>query len=806
MLAGSASFVTVTFLAVFAQILDVRAVTDAQWKAGLITAGRQSWLVEKMQLEFLMVAKGMDTSKNKESMEESIRVFDSEHLMLRDGSGQDIVKAPSAEIVKALDAVQAKWSLFKNFLENNINDNSVSALTTLDDMSKDLYGLTQVCALRYVDALNGAGANFSGLQVNTASRQSVLVEKMSAETFLLHFGILPGTMLNRIEETRTLFAEAHAGILEGLDFVGLSATVNKCILQQMRVVTSLWDKFKDVIDTALFDESASNKILDDISANIQDMRKESAAATLAYADPPLSCPTSITRDEWAMAFDVSTRQLMFAQKAPRLFLQAAKGVNTLDSRVLYSNSDVTATADLKMMREGSVERGVAAPATQQVSDEYGVMWLYWLNLASLMAQNINVVTDKDDRLLQLVENQGKEFFTYGIEALDKVLTECKLKAPEVNCEELKVSGFQRVLIQKSAFEAILLGLERNVTKNKKRLMDTIALFEGSHSDLINHKPPGLPRTTDICILQEMKRAYDLWTPFKNLLVQVHDGDHSVDTLLSVWGMTWDAGVDPFFAQLSVAMNAYAKGQGQCSPPLTASRLELESVIKRLGLLRAGTQKLAKHFFLGDAGIDRAENMNKFSAVMQDLSTQLSWVISGYTPEALPVPILQSVADRLFDLAEELAAFQSSTVDEAAKDSLNLLQKAELAMGAYVDAAFAMDQNVQGARSSLASSLLMLLEKMCKEAVLVGSGKGSTAELASIINDYETSQQTLKAGITSDEVEHVAQMAKVESLWGQFEPKIKEIAEAGKASDNDLRQIVSRAGAVEAEGSSAIDIF
>eukprot|EP00931_Biecheleriopsis_adriatica_P032908 TRINITY_DN19142_c0_g2_i3.p1 TRINITY_DN19142_c0_g2~~TRINITY_DN19142_c0_g2_i3.p1 ORF type:complete len:132 (+),score=31.30 TRINITY_DN19142_c0_g2_i3:40-396(+) len=118
----------------------------------------------------------------------------------------------------------------------------------------------------------------------------------------------------------------------------------------------------------------------------------------------------------------------------------------------------------------------------------------------------------------------------------------------------------------------------------------------------------------------------------------------------------------------------------------------------------------------------------------------------------------------------------------------------------------MDPNVPGARSSLASSLLMLLEKMCKEAVLVGSGKGSTAELASIINDYETSQQTLKAGITSDEVEHVAQMAKVESLWGQFEPKIKEIAEAGKASDNDLRQIVSRAGAVEAEGSSAIDIF
>ncbi|CAJ1390396.1 unnamed protein product [Effrenium voratum] len=794
MMASSRSLVSIAALAFFFQAYHASAitVTDVQWKAGLIAAGHQSWLIAKMQLEFLMIAKGVNVSKSKANMEESISLFDSEHIMLRDGNGLDIVEAPSQAIVNALGNVQAKWSPFKSFLKDNVANTSPTVLTTLDDMGSELYGLTQTCASRYVDAISGVEANFSGLQVNTANRQSMLVEKMAAEAFLLHFGVHPDTMLNRIVETRALFVDAHAGLLEGLNFVGLEATVNKCISQEMRLVTFFWDEFNEAIDTVIFEQLASDNSLNDIVAKIAGLRTKAAAATLAYADPPLSCPTTMTRRQWQMAFDVSTRQLMHAQKACRLFLQAAKQVNTLDSRILFLNSDVSATADL-------VAADMAAAPTQLVSEKYGVMWLRWLSLGEFMAQNINFVSDEDHRLLQIVEDQGKQFVNYGFEALEDIFTECKLKAPEVNCEELKVTGVQRILIQKAAFEAVLIGLERNVTENKKEMIQTIARFEGSQSGLI-HQQPGLPRTLDICILQEMKHVDNLWTPFKNLLLQVHDGDHSVATLLTIWGMTWDAGVDPMSAQLTVAMQAYAEGRGVCTPPLTASRQELESAIKELGFLRAGTQKLAKHFLLSDIGIDSAENMNIWHATLKDLSTQLERIISGDT--TLPVPIVQVVADRLFDLAEDLADVQSLTVDQYAHASLNLLQKSELAINAYVDAAFDMDPNVPGARSSLASSLLMLLEKMCKEAVLVGLGKGSAAELASSINHYETSQQTLKAGVEIV----IAQMEIVESAWGELQAKIKAIASSGAASDVALSEITSKADAVKEALLPAIDFY
>ncbi|CAJ1381428.1 unnamed protein product [Effrenium voratum] len=784
MMASSRSLVSIAALVFFFQAYHASAitVTDVQWKAGLIAAGHQSWLIAKMQFEFLMIAKGVNVSKSKANMEESISLFDSEHIMLRDGNGLDIVEAPSQAIVNALGNVQAKWSPFKSFLKDNVANTSLTVLTTLDDMGSELYGLTQTCASRYVDAISGVEANFSGLQVNTANRQSMLVEKMAAEAFLLHFGVHPDTMLNRIVETRALFVDAHAGLLEGLNFVGLEATVNKCISKEMRLVTFFWDEFNEAIDTVIFEQLASDNSLNDIVAKIAGLRTKAAAATLAYADPPLSCPTTMTRRQWQMAFDVSTRQLMHAQKACRLFLQAAKQVNTLDSRILFSNSDVSATADLKMMREGSVAADMAAAPTQLVSEKYGVMWLRWLSLGKFMAQNINFVSDEDHRLLQIVEDQGKQFVNYGFEALEDIFTECKLKAPEVNCEELKVTGVQRILIQKAAFEAVLIGLERNVTENKKEMIQTIARFEGSQSGLI-HQQPGLPRTLDICILQEMKHV-----------------DNFVATLLTIWGMTWDAGVDPMSAQLTVAMQAYAEGRGVCTPPLTASRQELESAIKELGFLRAGTQKLAKHFLLSDIGIDSAENMNIWHATLKDLSTQLERIISGDT--TLPVPIVQVVADRLFDLAEDLADVQSLTVDQYAHASLNLLQKSELAINAYVDAAFDMDPNVPGARSSLASSLLMLLEKMCKEAVLVGLGKGSAAELASSINHYETSQQTLKAGVEIV----IAQMEIVESAWGELQAKIKAIASSGAASDVALSEITSKADAVKAALLPAIDFY
>ncbi|CAE7201985.1 unnamed protein product [Symbiodinium natans] len=805
-LAGSRSLVAIAALL---QVFGASAVTvtDVQWKAGLIAAGRQSWLIAKVQFEFLMIAKGVNVSKSMANMEESISLFDSGHIVLRDGNGLDIVEAPSQIIVNALGNVQAKWSPFKNFLQDNVASTSPAVLSTLDDMGSELYGLTQICASRYVDAISEAGASFSGLQVNIANRQSMLVEKMAAEAFLLHLGVRPDTMLNRIVETRTLFVDAHAGLLEGLNFVGLEATVNKCISKKMRLVTFFWDEFKEAIDTVIFEELASGKSLNDIVAKIAGLRAEAAAATLAYADPPLSCPTTMTRRQWQMAFDVSTRQLMHAQKACRLFLQAAKGVNTLDSRIFFSNSDVSATADLKMMREGSVAADMAAAPTQLVSEQYGVMWLRWLSLGNFMAQNINFVSDEDHRLLQIVENKGKQFVNYGLEALENIFTECKLKAPEVNCEELKVTGVQRILIQKAAFEAVLIGLARNVTENKKEMIQTIARFEGSQSGLI-HQQPGLPRTLDICILQEMKHVDDLWTPFKSLLLQVHDGDHSVATLLTIWGMTWDAGVDPMSAQLTVAMRAYADGRGVCTPPLTASRQELESAIKELGFLRAGTQKWAKHVLLSDIGIDRAENMNISHATLKDLSTQLERVISGDTSATLPVPIMQVVVDRLVDLAEDLADVQSLTVDQYADASLNLLQKSELAITAYIDAAFDMNRNVPGARSSLASSLLMLLEKMCKEAVLVGLGKeGSAAELASSINRYETSQQTLKAGNSAEEyAAAVAQMKIVESAWVELQPKVQAIALSGAASDIALSEITSKADAVKAALLPAIDFY
>ena len=53
------------------------------------------------------------------------------------------------------------------------------------------------------------------------------------------------------------------------------------------------------------------------------------------------------------------------------------------------------------------------------------------------------------------------------------------------------------------------------------MLNISVLFEQSHTDLVHGKAPFLPRTTNYCILQQMKAAHDIWLPFKSKIMEVY---------------------------------------------------------------------------------------------------------------------------------------------------------------------------------------------------------------------------------------------------------------------------------------------
>lgn len=85
-------------------------------------AGRQRMLTQKMTKEFLLKAYGHDVEKNKQSLEETVALFDTTLTGLVEGNSDLGLPAPPTEELKQqLIKVKAMWADFRNNIEATPN-------------------------------------------------------------------------------------------------------------------------------------------------------------------------------------------------------------------------------------------------------------------------------------------------------------------------------------------------------------------------------------------------------------------------------------------------------------------------------------------------------------------------------------------------------------------------------------------------------------------------------------------------------------------------------------------------------------
>ena len=206
---------------------------------------------------------------------------------------------------------------------------------------------------------------------------------------------------------------------------------------------------------------------------------------------------------------------------------------------------------------------------------------------------------------------------------------------------------------------------------------------------------------------------------------------------------WSAGIDPMFSNIDVVFDSYYEGCGTCNAE-HATREELESALKRMGLLRELTQTLVKDYLLVVRGSDSnlTKNLNLFEESLRHL-------VSGWSPDHLPAPITQVVADSLFDIEDgttgwfafkemlsRAAPSGTSEVPQAEQMGMSLLAKTQTALDIYITAAWGMNQDAPGARPALSSSQLMLLDKMVKDVLLVSLGQAQVSRISASIQTVE----------------------------------------------------------------------
>ncbi|USD67895.1 type IV pili methyl-accepting chemotaxis transducer N-terminal domain-containing protein [Vibrio sp. SCSIO 43136] len=266
------------------------APTPAEYGVVLNLSGKQRMLTQKMSKEVTLVALDVDASANLTNLKATSDLFDTTLKGLRNGSATlGLPPTESKRILRQLDKIEKIWMEFYPVVQEVIASGSVTKkqldfiaaqnLPLLKQMNKAV-GLYEKDAKK-----NGLSAN-PGLAatLNLSGKQRMLSQKMSKEFFLIALGEdVEDNKLNLLE-TYSLFDQTLAGLKDGDETLGLPATEQAHIREQLDVVNGLWQNFKPVVEAGA-DHSTTAISLEQIKqvANLNlPLLKEMNAAVMLY--------------------------------------------------------------------------------------------------------------------------------------------------------------------------------------------------------------------------------------------------------------------------------------------------------------------------------------------------------------------------------------------------------------------------------------------------------------------------------------------------------------------------------------------
>ncbi len=233
---------------------DASAQSPRAFASAVNMAGRQRMLSQKMSKEFALLALGVDTANQQTSLTATMELFESSLAKLQNGDAAAGIPAPPGEAIQVqLKHVEELWLSFKEVLESGRALETVDSATLAKVAAQNLLLLQEAnkAVQLYVVAAAKAGVEVAGNVVNIAGRQRMLSQKMSKEICFIALGIDAEGQRAALAATQALFARSLDGLIAGDEELGLPATSHEEILQQMRLVSSLWEEFSARVDTAL---------------------------------------------------------------------------------------------------------------------------------------------------------------------------------------------------------------------------------------------------------------------------------------------------------------------------------------------------------------------------------------------------------------------------------------------------------------------------------------------------------------------------------------------------------------------------
>ena len=185
---------------------------DNEWADIIHEAGKQRMLLQKMTKEFLLVAKGTNAEANRQSMQMSIAEYDKAQASLN----ANPIVLNSERIKEVEHKVDVDWPPLKSIFESKVDTigmdaESLKIVVDVDHRSEDLYTKSDAVVEALIDGAKAAGAAVSGAVVNIADRQTMLVQRMVKEAYLIGLGVEVQHNRELLQATAELYDASHNG-------------------------------------------------------------------------------------------------------------------------------------------------------------------------------------------------------------------------------------------------------------------------------------------------------------------------------------------------------------------------------------------------------------------------------------------------------------------------------------------------------------------------------------------------------------------------------------------------------------------
>ncbi len=463
------------------------------------------------------------------------------------------------------------------------------------------------------------------VSINLAGKQRMLSQKMTKEAFLVKAGIDKANNLKKLQKSRDLFNKTLNGLIKGDSDLKLKACKSKKVQNQLKVVKKIWKNFDKNIEKVL-NGKANKETYKQLQLKNLTLLKEMNLAVSMYVGE--SKEGTFKR---AQAINLSGKERMLTQKMAKDLLLISQKFNVKNNKKDLKKTSQLFEKILVGLQKGDKSLGLEGTKLPKIKKQLKVGEKLWHEIKPTFKKSI-----KDKRELHksiskldtlLVEmNKAVKLFEKSIKREKQALKLSSLvgefmKNKSVQNHIINLSGKQRMLTQKMTKLALLISLNVDKDKNKKRLTKAYKLYGKSLNGFLDGDDLlGLPAIKNSKIAGFIKELQKEWSPFSQNIQTIIKSNKRETKALSY--------VVKNNEKLLKMSNQLVQDFKNSQAKQTFMEKSRANIVDIAGRQRMLTQKMTKEKLLILAKVNVEKNREKLQKTINLFDSSLKGLMNG----------------------------------------------------------------------------------------------------------------------------------------------------------------------------------